>query len=78
VLGGGEDYELVFTAPAAVDVAAGFERAGLEPPIEVGACVADPQTRTLGGEALPAAGWQHRFDPGPEGPDRQLRSERPW
>ena len=51
-LTGGEDYELVFTAPAA-RVPVG---------LRIGACTADPTERTLAGQALPAGGgWEHRF-----------------
>jgi thiamine-monophosphate kinase len=52
-LGGGEDYELVFTVPdgTAIDWA-----------IPIGVCTDDPSERTLGGEPLPAVGWQHYWD----------------
>jgi thiamine-monophosphate kinase len=52
-LGGGEDYELVFTAPAVVD---------LDWAVPIGTCTADPSERTLQGERLPALGWQHEWD----------------
>lgn len=57
--GGGEDYELVFTAPPGVDVPAAF--AGLRAPVELGRVVADRRRRTLAGEELPAAGWEHAW-----------------
>ena len=49
-LGGGEDYELLFTMPA-----------GREPPvgIAVGVCTDDPDERTLNGGPLPNLGWEH-------------------
>ena len=49
-LGGGEDYELVFTMPA-----------DREPPlgIAIGVCTDDPEERTLNGGPLPALGWEH-------------------
>jgi len=52
-LTGGDDYELVFTAPVA-RLPIGFR---------IGVCTADPSERTLGGGAMPvgAGGWQHRF-----------------
>src|SRR5207237_250237 len=52
-LTGGEDYELVFTAPVA-RLPLGFR---------IGTCTADPTQRTLAGQPLPAAsgGWEHRF-----------------
>ena len=52
-LTGGEDYELVFTAPVA-DLPVAFR---------IGVCTADPAERTLAGQALPvdAGGWEHRF-----------------
>jgi thiamine-monophosphate kinase len=51
-LTGGEDYELVFTAPVA-RLPVGFR---------IGVCTADPSERTLAGQALPSGGgWEHRF-----------------
>lgn len=51
-LAGGEDYELVFTAPVA-RLPVGFR---------IGTCTADPSERTLAGGPLPdAGGWEHRF-----------------
>jgi len=52
-LTGGEDYELLFTAPAA-RVPVGFR---------IGVCTVDPSARTLAGEPLPSSGggWEHRF-----------------
>jgi len=52
-LTGGEDYELLFTAPVA-RLPVGFR---------IGVCTADPAERTLAGQALPAnaGGWEHRF-----------------
>ena len=49
-LGGGEDYELLFSMPA-----------GREPPvgIAVGVCTDDPDERTLNGGPLPNLGWEH-------------------
>jgi thiamine-monophosphate kinase len=60
-LGGGEDYELVFTAPDVERVAEAFVEAGLPVPERIGVCVADPAVRLLAGRPLPAVGWQHRF-----------------
>ena len=60
-LGGGEDYELVWCAPAAVDVAAAFDRRGLRPPILLGTCTTDPGRRMLGGQPLGAPGWRHEI-----------------
>ena len=62
-LGGGEDYELVFTAPERVDVAGAFAQAGLRPPVRIGVCTGDPTVRTLRGAPMPAGGWTHSFDP---------------
>jgi thiamine-monophosphate kinase len=50
-LTGGDDYELVFTAPVAA-LPMGFR---------IGQCVEDPSQRTFDGEPLPAGGWEHRF-----------------
>ncbi|PLS74930.1 MAG: thiamine-phosphate kinase [Actinobacteria bacterium] len=58
-VGGGEDYELVFTAPERERVTASFTSAGLRPPIAAGRCTADPSERLLAGEPLPEGGWEH-------------------
>jgi thiamine-monophosphate kinase len=60
-LGGGEDYELVFTiGPSAWgDVVSSFAAAGLRRPARIGVVVADPAERTLRGRELPRLGWQH-------------------
>ena len=60
-LGGGEDYELIFTATNPGHVAATFAEAGLRQPLGIGYCTGDPAERTLAGEPLPAAGWEHDF-----------------
>ena len=60
-LGGGEDYELVFTAPDPGDVAAAFAEAGLRPPLAIGVCTTDPAERSLAGKPLASAGWEHDF-----------------
>jgi len=60
-LGGGEDYELVFTAPSAEVVEKSFAAAGLAPPVVIGRCTADPHERRLGDAELPHGGWEHRW-----------------
>ena len=60
-LGGGEDYELVFTSSDPARVAATFAEAGLRQPIGIGYCTADPAQRLLDGAPLPDAGWRHQF-----------------
>jgi len=60
-LGGGEDYELVFSAPDPERVGHAFAAAGLPAPIVVGVCTEDPAERTLGGQPLAALGWEHRW-----------------
>jgi len=60
-LGGGEDYELLFSFPPATAVPAGFGSAGLRPPVLIGRCVRDTSLRRLGEEDLPAAGFKHRL-----------------
>lgn len=52
-MGGGEDYELVFTVPDPVAVEAAFASAAR--PIPIGVCTADPTQRP------PATGWEHRW-----------------
>jgi thiamine-monophosphate kinase len=51
-LGGGEDYQLLFTmsGPSPVPGA-----------IAIGWCTADPPERRLGDEPLPELGWEHRW-----------------
>lgn len=60
-LAGGEDYELLFTAPTPGTVVAAYRAAGLRPPLAVGRCVEDPAVRTLRGEPLEAGGFEHRL-----------------
>ncbi|HET9075522.1 MAG TPA: thiamine-phosphate kinase [Acidimicrobiales bacterium] len=58
-LGGGEDFALVFCAPASAAVAATF--AGLVTPVAIGRCTADPAERTLAGQPVTARGWEHEW-----------------
>ncbi len=60
-LGGGEDYELVFSAPDVSRVEAVFTAAGLGMPIRIGHCTDDAAERRLGTGELPAAGWEHTW-----------------
>lgn len=60
-LGGGEDYELVFTAYDAEAVRLAFGDAGLRDPIALGTCTGDPGSRMLAGRPLPLSGYAHRF-----------------
>ncbi len=57
---GGEDYRLIFSAPDQETVLTAF--AGLATPSRVGTCVADGAERTLRGQRLDPAGWQHSLD----------------
>ncbi len=60
-LGGGEDYELVFTlSPSALDeLSTSFAAAGLRPVVRIGSVVVDAAERTLRGRPLARLGWQH-------------------
>jgi thiamine-monophosphate kinase len=58
-LSGGEDYELVFTAPAREEIVAVFTAAGLVVPIEIGRLVADADVRKLAGEDFVPRGYLH-------------------
>jgi thiamine-monophosphate kinase len=58
-LGGGEDYELAFSAPDPEAVAAAFHAAGLRAPVRIGSCTSDPEERQLDGARLQPAGWEH-------------------
>ena len=60
-LGGGEDYELLFSAADPNGVEAAFARAGLRPPVRVGVCTADPTERRLRDRPLPLVGWEHAW-----------------
>jgi thiamine-monophosphate kinase len=58
-LGGGEDYELLFTAPEEVAVEEAFRVRGLALPLRIGRCTADPTERRLRDGLLPVLGWEH-------------------
>jgi thiamine monophosphate kinase len=58
-LGGGEDYELVFTAPDPALVDSAFAEAALALPLRIGRCTADPTERRLRDGDLPAVGYVH-------------------
>ena len=58
-LGGGEDYELVFTAPDPKRVETVFVEMGLGVPLRIGTCTADPTERRLRQGDLPRVGWEH-------------------
>jgi thiamine-monophosphate kinase len=58
-LGGGEDYELVFSHPGAAALAMAFESANRAAPIRIGTITADVGEVRLGGEAAPDLGWRH-------------------
>jgi thiamine-monophosphate kinase len=60
-LGGGEDYELLFTAPEPDRVEAAFAAAGLTLPLRIGRCTEDPAERQLRGGPLPRLGWEHTW-----------------
>jgi thiamine-monophosphate kinase len=59
-IGGGDDYELVWCCPSAVDVVGEFARRQLDTPTRVGEIVADPSRRLLAGRALGRKGWVHQ------------------
>lgn len=58
-LGGGEDYELLFTAPDPELVESTFAARGLGKPLRIGRCTGDAGQRRLGDAELPALGWEH-------------------
>jgi len=60
-LGGGEDYELLFTAPDPERVESAFAGAGLAAPVRIGRCTADPAERRLRDGPLPKLGWEHTW-----------------
>ena len=53
-LGGGDDYELLFTAASAPAFGD-----GLPPPFVIGRCTSDPAERRFGAGPLPEGGWEH-------------------
>ena len=59
-LGGGEDYELLFTSPDPDLVETTFAERGLGTPLRIGRCTAEAGERRLGDGDLPVAGWEHR------------------
>ena len=59
-LGGGEDYELLFTASDPDRVASTFADLGLGTPLRIGRCTDDPAERRLRDGDLPVLGWEHR------------------
>jgi thiamine-monophosphate kinase len=59
-LGGGEDYELLFTAADAGLVEETFTARGLGTPLRIGRCTAEAGERRLRDGELPVAGWEHR------------------
>jgi thiamine-monophosphate kinase len=58
-LGGGEDYELIFTTRDPGGAGSAFARAGLPAPLVIGRCTADAGECTLDGASLDAVGWEH-------------------
>jgi thiamine-monophosphate kinase len=63
-LGGGDDYELCFTAPDGGRIVATFAAAGLGPPIRIGTITATDRVLVRQGrrQPLPTAGWSHPID----------------
>ncbi|MDQ3990056.1 MAG: thiamine-phosphate kinase, partial [Actinomycetota bacterium] len=59
-LGGGEDYELLFTAPDPSRIETAFAERGLGTPLRIGRCTDDPTERRLREGDLPVVGWEHR------------------
>jgi len=58
-LGGGEDYELVFTASDRSRVETVFAELGLGKPLAIGHCTANVAERRLRDGDLPVLGWVH-------------------
>jgi thiamine-monophosphate kinase len=58
-LGGGDDYELVVAVGDHEALAEAFAAARLRPPIVIGVCTDDAATRTVAGEPVAPAGWEH-------------------
>ncbi len=60
-LGGGEDYELVFSAPDLAAVMSTFALASMRPPLVLGRVTPDVSARRLRGEQLGRLGWEHEW-----------------
>ena len=58
-MAGGEDYELLFTAPDAAIVESTFIKAGLRSPLLIGRMTPDPAERLVEGRAFTPEGWNH-------------------
>jgi thiamine-monophosphate kinase len=58
-LAGGEDFELLFTAPDPSRVIDEFAQSGIAPPLMIGTVLLDPEHRTLEGEPLDPIGYRH-------------------
>jgi len=60
-LGGGEDYELIFSVPEPARAVVTFAERGLRAPTRVGVTTADPAAFLLNGARLNPAGFAHRL-----------------
>ena len=58
-LGGGEDYELLFSTGEPERVLERFHKEGFTSPIKIGVVTKDASERRLGGQDLPVTGWRH-------------------
>jgi thiamine-monophosphate kinase len=58
-LHGGEDFELIVATPDPDALLSAFGAEGLDLPVEIGRCTADPAERDLRGHPLSIDGWQH-------------------
>ena len=74
-LGGGDDYELLFSAPPSVDVLGAFGASGLRAPIAIGELVGEVSSRTLRGRPLDRVGFEHGL--GPNGGTRRGPGDGP-
>jgi thiamine-monophosphate kinase len=61
-LGGGEDYELLFSASSGAEVLAAFASAGLGAPIAIGRLVDGIEVRTIGDEDFVPRGYIHTLE----------------
>lgn len=63
-LGGGEDYELLFTAPPGCGLELAFAEDGLAAPIRIGRCTGEQGELLLRGVTMPRSGFEHDFGSG--------------
>lgn len=60
-IGGGDDYELLIAAGDPERLVVEFRAAGLQEPLQIGACTEHLGDYRIGSEELPTGGWEHQW-----------------